>query len=55
MTPSIAPTSAPQSPADVEAHDLASHIRRTVVPTQDSPKPPSEPAARRRFIAQRGW
>lgn len=41
---------------DVEAHDQASYVRRpVVVPTQDSPKPPSEPAARRRFIQQREW
>lgn len=41
--------------ADEAAHRAASHVRRTIVPSQDSPKPPSEPAARRRFIAQRGW
>ncbi|MFD5137477.1 hypothetical protein ACFWMX_14745 [Streptomyces sp. NPDC058378] len=43
------------SPADEAAHRAASYVRRTAVPAQDSPKPPSEPAARRRFIAQRGW
>ncbi|MDX3183529.1 hypothetical protein PV334_19985 [Streptomyces sp. ME02-7008A-1] len=56
MTPSIAPQSAPQTANDVAAYDEASYVRRpVVVPAQESPTPPSEPAARRRFIAQRGW
>ena len=32
------------TPADVAAHQA-----------QESPTVPSEPAARRRFVAQRGW
>ncbi|WP_187285089.1 hypothetical protein [Streptomyces sp. OR43] len=56
MTPSIAPASAPQSPNDVAAHDEASYVRRpAIVPVQDSPKPPTELVARRRFIQQREW
>jgi hypothetical protein len=52
--PSIAPSS-PLSPADAAAHRSASHVRTVVVPVQESPTPPSDPAARRRFIQQRGW
>ena len=56
MTPSIAPQSAPQTPNDETAHQAASCVRRPVVaPAQESPTPPSEPAARRRFIQQREW
>jgi len=40
------------SPADEAAHRAASYVRR---PAQESPKPPTDPAARRRFIAQREW
>ncbi|WP_406078702.1 hypothetical protein OG337_28880 [[Kitasatospora] papulosa] len=44
------------TPADVPAHQAASYVRRpVVVPAQESPAVPSEPAARRRFVAQRGW
>ncbi|MFF5642989.1 hypothetical protein [[Kitasatospora] papulosa] len=44
------------TPADVAAHQAASYARRpVVVPAQESPAVPSEPAARRRFLAQRGW
>lgn len=46
----------PMSAADVAAHRSASHVRRpAVIAEQDSPTPPSEPAARRRFIQQREW
>lgn len=40
---------------DIAAHRAASHVRTVLVPVQDSPKPLTAPAARRRFIAQRGW
>ncbi|MEU9495442.1 hypothetical protein AB0D73_27190 [Streptomyces sp. NPDC048215] len=44
------------TPADVAAHQAAPYVRRpVVVPAQESPAVPSEPAARRRFLAQRGW
>ena len=44
------------SPADVAAHQAASYVRRpVVVPAQESPTPPSEPAARRRFMQLREW
>ncbi|WP_329309381.1 hypothetical protein [Streptomyces microflavus] len=52
MTPPITPPAAPMSAADEAAHEKASYTRR---PVQESPKPPTDPAARRRFIAQRGW
>lgn len=55
MTPPITPPAAPMSTADTEAHEAGSYVRRTVTPTQDSPIPPTAPAARRRFIALRGW
>ncbi|WP_406225015.1 hypothetical protein [Streptomyces anulatus] len=48
-------TPATMTPADVAAHEAGSYVRRTVTPPQESPKPPADPAARRRFIAQRGW
>lgn len=54
MTPPISPPPAPMSAADEAAHEKASH-RRPAVVSQDSPTPPTDPAARRRFIAQRGW
>ncbi|WP_405506399.1 hypothetical protein OG323_06265 [Streptomyces cyaneofuscatus] len=54
MTPPIAPPAAPMSAADREAHEKSSH-RRPAQVSQESPTPPSDPAARRRFIAQRGW
>ncbi|WP_406190180.1 hypothetical protein OH791_33645 [Streptomyces anulatus] len=54
MTPPIAPPAAPMSAADEAAHEKASH-RRPARVSQDSPIPPADPAARRRFIAQRGW
>ncbi|MFE9777755.1 hypothetical protein ACFYPA_06310 [Streptomyces sp. NPDC005775] len=41
--------------ADTAAHRAASHVRTVVVPEQDTPTPPAEPAARRRFIQQREW
>lgn len=41
--------------ADIAAHEAGSHVRRPAKVSQDSPTPPSAPAARRRFIAQRGW
>ncbi|MER5678663.1 hypothetical protein ABT081_17150 [Streptomyces sp. NPDC002238] len=51
-----APTAPVLTPADVAAHQAASYVRRpVVVPAQESPTPPSEPAARRRFIQQREW
>ncbi|MEW2070042.1 hypothetical protein [Streptomyces sp. NPDC007346] len=43
------------SPADVAAHAAGSYVRRTATVSQDSPKPPTDPAARRRFLAQRQW
>lgn len=49
------PAAPTMSPADAEAHRAASHVRTVIVPVQDAPKPPSEPAARRRFIQQREW
>ncbi|MFE2973331.1 hypothetical protein [Streptomyces sp. NPDC059258] len=45
----------PMSQADVDAHREATHYRRPAVVTQESPTPPADPAARRRFIAQRQW
>lgn len=55
MTPPIAPPAAPMSAADVLAHEKASHRRRPAQVSQESPTPPAVPAARRRFIARRGW
>lgn len=55
MTPPITPPAAPMSAADREAHAAGSYVRRPAVVSQESPKPPADPAARRRFIAQRGW
>ncbi|NUP16496.1 MAG: hypothetical protein HOZ81_10400 [Streptomyces sp.] len=43
------------SAADAAAHRAASHVRTVIVPVQDAPKPPVDPAARRRFIQQREW
>lgn len=43
------------SPADVAAHEAGSYVRRPARVSQESPIPPVDPAARRRFIAQRGW
>ncbi|MFF3998573.1 hypothetical protein ACFYX8_35355 [Streptomyces cyaneofuscatus] len=43
------------SPADVAAHKAGSHVRRPAVVSQETPTPPSAPAARRRFVQQRGW
>lgn len=54
MTPPITPPPAPMSAADELAHVKASH-RRPAQVSQESPIPPADPAARRRFIAQRGW
>lgn len=53
MTPPITPPPAPMSAADREAQVKAS--RRPAQASQESPIPPTAPAARRRFIAQRGW
>ncbi|MEU1088923.1 hypothetical protein ABZ401_19170 [Streptomyces sp. NPDC005892] len=50
-----APTSSPLSPADALAHEMASHVRTVVVPVQETPTLPTDPAARRRFIQQRQW
>ncbi|MEV5854679.1 hypothetical protein [Streptomyces anulatus] len=49
------PTLSDLSPADVAAHEAGSYVRRPAQVSQDSPIPPAAPAARRRFIAQRGW
>ncbi len=54
MTPPITPPAAPMSAADREAHEMASH-RRPAQVSQESPTPPADPAARRRFVQQRGW
>lgn len=51
----VAPTAPTLSSADAAAHRAASYVRTVVIPEQDSPKPPAEPAARRRFIQQREW
>ncbi|MEU0354935.1 hypothetical protein [Streptomyces cyaneofuscatus] len=42
-------------PADSAAHEAGSYVRRPAVVSQESPIPPSDPAARRRFLAQRQW
>ncbi len=55
MTPPITPPAAPMSQADVDAHRESTHYRRPARVSQDSPTPPSAPAARRRFVQQRGW
>ncbi|SCD43171.1 hypothetical protein GA0115253_1004528 [Streptomyces sp. Termitarium-T10T-6] len=55
MTPPITPPAAPMSQADVDAHRESTHYRRPAVVTQESPTPPADPAARRRFVQQRGW
>ncbi|MBT2429427.1 hypothetical protein J7F02_28375 [Streptomyces sp. ISL-112] len=55
MTLPISPPAAPMSAADREAHAAGSYVRRTVTPTQESPTLPTAPAARRRFVQQRGW
>ncbi|WP_202547346.1 hypothetical protein [Streptomyces sp. SID2119] len=54
MTPPISPPPTPMSQADDLAHEKASH-RRPAQVSQESPKPPTAPAARRRFLAQRQW
>ncbi|MCX5145124.1 hypothetical protein [Streptomyces sp. NBC_00338] len=55
MTPPIAPTT-PMTATDELAHEAASYVRRpAVIADQESPRPPAEPAARRRFIQQREW
>jgi hypothetical protein len=54
MTPPIAPSS-DLTEADAAAHRASSYVRTVVVPVQETPTPPSDPAARRRFIQQRGW
>ncbi|MFE3429851.1 hypothetical protein [Streptomyces sp. NPDC059171] len=46
---------ATMTPADIAAHEASSYVRRPARVPQESPTPPSAPAARRRFIAQRGW
>ncbi|MEU1434014.1 hypothetical protein ABZ438_07935 [Streptomyces sp. NPDC005786] len=51
--PTTTPTT--MSPTDIAAHRAASYVRTVVVPEQDSPKLPTDPAARRRFIQQREW
>ncbi|WP_179255767.1 hypothetical protein [Streptomyces sp. SS07] len=55
MTPPISPPSAPMSAADEAAHEAGSYVRRPAQVSQDSPIPPADPAARRRFVQQRGW
>lgn len=55
MTPPITPPSAPLSEADAAAHAAGSYVRRPAVVSQESPIPPSDPAARRRFVQQRQW
>ena len=46
----------PLSLADVAAHRAASHVRRPAVVEQTVLPPlPTQPAARRRAIALRGW
>lgn len=55
MTPPIAPPSDPKTQADIEAGEGSSYVRRPALVSQESPTPPADPAARRRFIAQRGW
>ncbi|MFI1525473.1 hypothetical protein [Streptomyces griseus] len=45
----------PMSQADVDAHRESTHVRRLPRVAQESPTPPADPAARRRFIAQRQW
>ncbi|WP_203680044.1 hypothetical protein [Streptomyces microflavus] len=55
MTPPISPPPAPMSAADREAHEAGSYVRRPAQVSQDSPTPPADPAARRRFLAQRQW
>ncbi|MET9051211.1 hypothetical protein ABZW50_08665 [Streptomyces bacillaris] len=49
------PTLSDLSPADVAAHEAGSYVRRPAVVSQESPIPPSDPAARRRFVQQRQW
>lgn len=44
---------ATMTPADIAAHEAASHVRRTVTPTRESVTLPADPAARRRLMAQR--
>ncbi|MFI7890915.1 hypothetical protein ACIFUY_06580 [Streptomyces sp. CACIS-1.16CA] len=43
------------SPADVAAHEAGSYVRRPAQVSQESPTPPTDPAARRRFVQQRQW
>ncbi|MBT3077605.1 MULTISPECIES: hypothetical protein [Streptomyces] len=43
------------SPADVAAHAAGSYVSRPARVSQESPIPPSDPAARRRFVQQRQW
>ncbi|MEU0098219.1 hypothetical protein [Streptomyces sp. NPDC006267] len=55
MTPPITPPAAPLSDTDRAAHEAGSYVRRPAQVSQESPKPPADPAARRRFIQQREW
>ncbi|MYX14422.1 hypothetical protein GTY67_13550 [Streptomyces sp. SID8374] len=48
-------TDHPMSQADVDAHRESTHYRRPTVVSQESPTPPTDPAARRRFVQQRQW
>ncbi len=43
------------SSADIAAHAAGSYVRRPARVSQDAPTLPTDPAARRRFLAQRGW
>ncbi|MFE7535225.1 hypothetical protein ACFU67_13245 [Streptomyces rhizosphaericola] len=43
------------SPADIAAHEAGSYVRRPARVSQESPPPPTDPAARRRFVQQRQW
>ncbi|MER5816824.1 hypothetical protein [Streptomyces californicus] len=47
------PTLHDLSPADIAAHEAASHVRRTVTPTRESVILPAEIPARRRLMALR--
>ncbi|MFJ6316046.1 hypothetical protein ACIQJW_08195 [Streptomyces californicus] len=45
----------PMSQADVDAQRESTHVRRPAVVSQEFPIPPSDLAARRRFVQQRQW
>lgn len=55
MTATLVATPDPDRRPFATGRITAGRLRLTVIPQQSAPKPPSDPAARRRFIQRMGW